>query len=179
MHWSSRISTEYTSYVLSNIWTTNVTDFDNNSSIRIPFKHAPTETLSKLVRSPCDLAGVLSLYEALYALVPGEKTCIVCSRSLLILCHSRSCMWYNSSYVFCRRFVLMMCEKSLATLRHSICTIVHNEPQGLRNVVRYTGGRLVVGCYEFDRENGIFTCARWSVVLTLVTLWSVQSVLPA
>jgi hypothetical protein len=29
------------------------------------------------------------------------------------------------------------------TLRHSITTIVHNEPLVLRNVVGYTGGRLV------------------------------------
>jgi hypothetical protein len=33
--------------------------------------------------------------------------------SMLTMCHSRSCMWPNRSYVFWRHFVLMTCEESL------------------------------------------------------------------
>jgi hypothetical protein len=62
-------------------WTCRETDYEMNErnvtvlnkiiSVRIPFKNSPLEALSKLVRSPCDLAGVPSLYDALDAHVFG------------------------------------------------------------------------------------------------------------
>jgi hypothetical protein len=49
----------------------DVTVLNKITSIRIPFRNALLEELSKLVRSPCDLAGVPSLYDALHVNVLG------------------------------------------------------------------------------------------------------------
>jgi hypothetical protein len=50
-------------------------------------------------------------------------------------------------------------------LRHRITAVVLDEPLWFSNLIRYSGGRLDLGCYEFVRQH---------TVLTLVTLWSVS-----
>jgi hypothetical protein len=61
--------------------------------------------------------------------------------------------------LYCRRV-----KKVWTALRYRIIAIVLEEALGFRNIVRYTDGRLDLGCYEFDRQH---------TVLTLVTLCSV------